>query len=266
MLYLTEHRGFTHSLLGFPLMALLTAGVVFWMKRKDKPSFRWLFLYAALGVAGHLFLDLCTSWGTQLLWPDRRRLALDHLFIIDLWYLGIFAAALLAGAFWKKKRLFLYRAGLFCIVLYHFLAAGGHFLALKKSRVFSMQPSLERFAFPQPFSPLRWLVMERTEQGISWFFFDFQKKKNPIQKGMFWKKPEAHPDLEKALSCDFAAWYFWLARVPFWERKTMPDGSTLVLLGDARFFIPELPRRRLPYRGFVEIKENAVTRAGFTFY
>src|SRR6185369_7289933 len=132
-LYLMEHRGFTHSLLGLIPMSLLASGVVWWLLRgwNDRASFGNLFLMALLGVLSHLYLDWCTSWGTMLLWPLRKRFALDQLFIIDLWYAGLFAIPLVLSSFFKEQRARICQVGLLGVALYHGLAAYEHHHALK---------------------------------------------------------------------------------------------------------------------------------------
>ncbi len=78
---LSVHRGFTHSLFGVAVMAPLLA-LVLWRAGRDK-NYGRLVLLAALGQLSHIFLDLCTSWGTMVFFPSRARLAWDVLFIID---------------------------------------------------------------------------------------------------------------------------------------------------------------------------------------
>ncbi len=76
-----EHRGFTHSLLGWPMLALAGAGA----------SFRWLrtgrlgdhVKLWAVAVASHALMDVPTTWGTQLLWPNDHRFGLELIFIVD---------------------------------------------------------------------------------------------------------------------------------------------------------------------------------------
>ncbi len=80
--FIRHHRGFTHSLLALVLFALLGAGVG---RLIGGP--RWVrpLLFLGLAVlASHLFLDLATSYGTQILSPfSPQRFSLDWLFIID---------------------------------------------------------------------------------------------------------------------------------------------------------------------------------------
>ena len=76
-LYITEHRGFTHSWIGLLPMAFLAAWVT-WLivrKKKESASFKTLFGMALVEIVSHELLDWCTSWGTMLLWPNRREFA-----------------------------------------------------------------------------------------------------------------------------------------------------------------------------------------------
>jgi membrane-bound metal-dependent hydrolase YbcI (DUF457 family) len=76
-----QHRGCTHSLLGWPVIAALGAVATFYRLRTGR--FRdHLGLWAA-GVASHAALDVPTTWGTQLLWPNDARFGLELIFIVD---------------------------------------------------------------------------------------------------------------------------------------------------------------------------------------
>jgi inner membrane protein len=121
------HRGLTHSLLMAPvfalgLSALWLAGRVAAARLRARrqtalapspggaawPSGRagtggrawpWLFLCLLAVLASHDLLDLCTSYGTQLLAPlSDRRFALDAIGIIDLIFTSLVTVTLLATA------------------------------------------------------------------------------------------------------------------------------------------------------------------------
>lgn len=81
------HRYITHSLILLPLWALALAWLIRWAARRlglACPSFSWIFLAAAVGIASHLLLDVTTSFGTMIWSPfNRDRVALDIIFIID---------------------------------------------------------------------------------------------------------------------------------------------------------------------------------------
>jgi inner membrane protein len=90
------HRHFTHALAFVPLGGAV-ATLPFLLAARWRRQRRLVFLAATIGCATHGLLDLCTSYGTYLLWPlVNRRLALDIISIID----PVFTAALLIGVVW----------------------------------------------------------------------------------------------------------------------------------------------------------------------
>ena len=92
-LYLTQHRGLTHSFFGWPIMALLGALVSHRLSGASSYG-RHLQLWS-LGLLSHQLLDWITAWGTMLLWPIQTRFALDSTFIVDpiFWFiLGVLPA------------------------------------------------------------------------------------------------------------------------------------------------------------------------------
>lgn len=100
--YLLHHRGFTHSVLGALLLAVLLAGVMKFLERDriDAPR-RWraYLLPALVGVATHPLLDLLNNYGLRpwLPFSDARYFG-DLVFIVDPWlWLTLGAVALLAG-------------------------------------------------------------------------------------------------------------------------------------------------------------------------
>lgn len=103
---LRYHRGFTHSLVAIPALALLAAGLWWvlrrwrlrrnWVLTRGNVRFRWLYACCFVAVGTHALLDVCTSYGTQLLWPfSSARLAWDCVPIIDLIYTPILLLTLL---------------------------------------------------------------------------------------------------------------------------------------------------------------------------
>jgi len=80
--YLLHHRGITHSLVGILVQALVLAGVF----RMVHKAFTPLKTFAvALGLlAAHVWLDVVTTYGTQVLAPfDTTRFQWGAVFIID---------------------------------------------------------------------------------------------------------------------------------------------------------------------------------------
>jgi inner membrane protein len=165
---LEAHRGFTHSLLGGALLALGLASVV----RALGPERGWAPVagLAALGVfAGHLFLDLITSFGIQLFLPfSRARPAWDWLFIIDLCFTLPLLAALAAARLGGRRGIA--RAGCAYLVAYLAVAATAHAAALAETRQAAARADLpvrHLAAMPQPPSPRHWLGLAETADGYA---------------------------------------------------------------------------------------------------
>lgn len=107
------HRGFTHSFIGLPIFAFALAWLtrVFFVRFSRRPGGeRWippslpiLFGIYAAGIASHILLDGCTSFGTRMLNPfSKDRVAWDLLFIVDF----VFTALLLVPQLtaWVHRR------------------------------------------------------------------------------------------------------------------------------------------------------------------
>lgn len=92
--YLKNHRGFTHSVIGIAVSSLFIAAVIWAVFPLYNPVS--LFLWSMAGCFSHTFIDLFNSYGAKLLWPFYdRKLSLSLLVIFD----PIFAAGLLGYIF-----------------------------------------------------------------------------------------------------------------------------------------------------------------------
>jgi membrane-bound metal-dependent hydrolase YbcI (DUF457 family) len=233
-LYLTEHRAFTHSYLGFLPMALLASALawLFMRRRLDRASFLALFGMSLLGVLSHLFLDLCTSWGTMLLWPDKTRFALDHLSIVDPWYTSLLILPLALSYFWKARRVRICVIGLVLVAGYHCLASFNHHRAL--SIVEKDRPGVWAAAFPQLFSPFRWSAYNRENGSLKEAQIDFLKSDAPL-KWEKWQEPPKTRDIQAAMDSPEGKQFLWFARVPMWSAEGQTDGTTIVYFWDMRF-------------------------------
>jgi inner membrane protein len=160
--YLRHHRGFSHSLVALPLFALAGALLARWVG--GPRWFRPVLLIGLLVLASHLFLDLATSYGTQILSPfTRNKYTLDWLFIIDPYLTGLLLVA--AVALWWPARG--RSVGLICLALaagyivvcgfYHQRAVG-----LARQIYHNLNPQATVAALPQPFSPRRWHLLAAT--------------------------------------------------------------------------------------------------------
>ncbi len=88
LLTLEYHRQFTHSLLFIPFGALFVAGIL-WLILRNKMPFTRIYLVCLLGYCLSGFIDACTSYGTQLLWPlSDQRIAFNIISIVDPLFTG----------------------------------------------------------------------------------------------------------------------------------------------------------------------------------
>jgi inner membrane protein len=93
---LSAHRGYSHSLVAAPAVALVAVLLTKLLFRRA--AFGALYVRALLCVPlAHLLPDLWTGWGTRLFLPfSERRLALDWTMVID----PVFTAPLAVAAIW----------------------------------------------------------------------------------------------------------------------------------------------------------------------
>ncbi len=90
---LNHHRGFTHSFLGVPLVAIAVVAFMYgiWRLRGRKtrdrnlpPRWGLLFGYACLAGLSHILLDYTTSYGIRPFWPfSERWISWDIVFIVE---------------------------------------------------------------------------------------------------------------------------------------------------------------------------------------
>ena len=100
------HRLFTNSIILMPLYTMILAlGFYFLMKRRI--NFLTFFYYISLGWLLHIFLDLITPYGTQLLFPLNDTIySLDILHSFDPIFLSISALSLIIFIINSKKKIF----------------------------------------------------------------------------------------------------------------------------------------------------------------
>jgi inner membrane protein len=235
---ISHHRGITHSLLFAPVLALFPAALFyFWRKLK---KFKMLWLLAWIGILVHIFFDVITPFGTQLLAPfSSARYALDWMFIIDPFFTGILALTLLLGKFFKSRPRQFILGGSFFVMLYLSVEMINHHLAYKR-----MEEAMRRegitttkiSALPQPLSSFRWMSMAQTEHGVVQTFFSLFDGKSALQL----TKYESDNDefVARVLQTEEAKWYVTFARHP-WIHSEPQGDRHVVELRDLQFSIDE---------------------------
>ena len=115
--YLLHHRGLTHSIFFLPVLALLLALAA--RKLGAGLTLRQGFIAAALALFTHLFLDVVTAFGTQLLAPfSDRRVSFEGVFVVDPAFTLTLLGCALAARLKPQRARTLALAGLALMVAY----------------------------------------------------------------------------------------------------------------------------------------------------
>ncbi|MDP2848915.1 MAG: metal-dependent hydrolase [Humidesulfovibrio sp.] len=223
--YLLHHRGLTHSIFFLPFFALLLA----WAARRlgaDAPL-RHGFMAAALALMTHLFLDVATTFGTQLFTPfSNTRISFEGVFIVD----PIFTLALLsfalAARLSPRQSQTLALCGLGLLLGYPML---GNALRLDmqaryEALLTARGTSVERVSItPDAFSPYYWKVVLEDGQEVrvtTATIFDLAAP-HPVLRFLRLERSEL---LRLSQQASFFGTYAWFAIHPA-EWPAQADGS-----------------------------------------
>src|ERR1700728_50649 len=181
---LQHHRGWTHTLVGAPVVALATVGFVWllhrWRKKPPVIPPRWglLFVFAWIAALSHILLDYTVNYGGRPFFPfNPKWYAWGVVFIVDPWILLVLVLALLIPGILAladreigaRKKPFRGRpwavAALVFMVLWWGLrnAERGHALALVRTAAFTREPLIRSAAEPHMLDPFRWHMILETE-------------------------------------------------------------------------------------------------------
>lgn len=195
---LQHHRGWTHTLVGAPVVALVTVAFVWAFHRlttlasKDgspgtparrkepviAPRWGLLFFFALIAALSHILLDYTVNYGVRPFFPfDKKWQALSIVFIVDPWILLVLFLALVIpgilgladreiGAGRKPFRGRAWAiAGLTFMVLYWGLRNAEHGRALELVRTgnYTREPLIRAAAEPHMMDPFQWRVILETE-------------------------------------------------------------------------------------------------------
>lgn len=181
---LQHHRGFTHTLIGAPVIALVITGFVWLvhrMRRRDPvipPRWFLIWMFALISALSHLLLDLTNNYGLRPFYPfNPHWYELSIVWIFDP---VIFLALLLAlvmpwilglaeGEIGAKKKPFRGRgwaiAALSVVVIWWGVrnAEHAHAVELVKGGSYTREPLLRVAAEPHMADPFDWRVLMETQ-------------------------------------------------------------------------------------------------------
>lgn len=160
---LAIHRGITHSL----FFCVLAAPFFGWLLNRyyKEEQTRWKSWSALVFwvLLTHIFIDVCTSYGTQVLQPfSNYSLSLNSIFIIDPFYTLPLMAGIVTGLFFRRnsaRRVWANRIGLFASTLYLLAGFGikAHVNSVFEQNFESEQIHPQKYmTTPAPFTIFLW--------------------------------------------------------------------------------------------------------------
>jgi inner membrane protein len=248
--YFAAHRGYTHSLVMAPVMALIPMLVVCAVSRSMR-GWKAAYVLSLIGVASHLLLDWTNSYGVRFLLPFSSiwfRLDLSN--IVDLWIWAV----LLAATVWPLLgRLVSSEIGAksgsgrgLAIFALSFLAVYdfGRYLVHQRaietlnSRIYQGGPPIRVAAFPTGFvNPFEWSGwVERPELAMH-FSMNLLAEFDPTSPTRTIYKPEPSPLLDAARQAYPVQKFLEFAQYPLWQVIPVadPEGAHRVEVRDWRF-------------------------------
>jgi inner membrane protein len=251
--YVFGHRTATHSLLGIAVMAPLVALAASLAARRPlREVFAPLLLLSLAGLAGHLLLDVPTSWGTALFWPfSPERVALPWMFIIDVFVIALLGLPLLRD--WARRRagrtvtpgrtaaLALVSVALYAAICGN-LQARARTIAVE-SVVANAPPApgetAEAHAWPVPFGPLLWTTVVSTDPDV-WHRAFVSALTGGVTPAGDFPTGRADPRVQVALETPVGRRWAAFAEAPYVAAASplADDGSFQVAVGDLRFTGP----------------------------
>lgn len=228
--YMEAHRGYTHSLLLLPIMALVCVLVTAALYREKLPWFK-AWLVCLIGVGSHLLLDWTNSYGVRALIPFSSRwfhLDLNALYdwtilialaIAALWPLF---SRLVSGEIGDRSRpgRGIARFALVFLVLFDGARATLHERAVEKleSRLYADLPPISVAALPLSFNPFRWSGIVETASAYRTMPVDTF---NPLdtENAAIYYKPPMMDALENARREEPFRYFLYFARFPVWSQQ-----------------------------------------------
>ena len=256
--YLNYHRHLTHSLVGMPVLALLTVAVVRVAGRKPV---RWLWAFAAalIAVASHLLLDLTNVYGVRLLLPfSSEWLHWDLTGVIDLWIWGALLLGIAAPFIGRlvgseitssAVRPQSYGRGwawfaLAFLLLYNGARGALHARAAAElnARIYQGAEPLRVLAAPTAASPWRWRGIVETRDFYALEDFSLGGEFDPADAAIF-HKPDPTPAMDAARQTTVFRDFLRFSLYPLWTVSPAPEmeGAQQVEVEDLRFGSPQAP-------------------------
>lgn len=227
--YFEFHRGYTHSLICLPAMALLSVLITAAVYRRRLPWFRaWLLCIA--GVASHLLLDWTNDYGIRLLLPfSSRWYHLDLNSLTDFVILAVLALAavwpflsrLVSAEIGERKRAAGRHMAIFALVFFALFDTGrailhGRAEAQLDSRLYEQAPAIRVAALPNAVNPFTWWGVVETHSSYRALDVNTLDDIDSSAARVFYK-PVPSAAIEAAKATPPFRFFLYFARFPVWS-------------------------------------------------
>ena len=246
------HRGYTHSLIGLPVMAALAVALTALIARRKLP-WRIAWLLACAGIGSHLLLDWSMSYGIRLFLPfSSRWLHLDLFSLTDWVMLAVLLLALTAALLNRlvSDEIGSRRGsgrGFALAALALFVAYGGfrellHQRALSQlqSRVYpDLGAPLQLAALPNSLNPFSWRGIVQGEHAYRLYTVPALGQFDPSGGATLYQSPWS-PALKAASDTPQFRYVLYFSRFPYWQEDIIPNEQQLqlVTVTDLRYGLP----------------------------
>ena len=253
--YLDMHRGWTHTFVASPLVAVLPVAIVAAIARKRLPWLQAWFV-AWLGVLSHILLDWTNTYGIRMLMPFRHDwLHMDITNVVDIW---IWAILLLAVAGPLLSKLVSSEIGakpgsgkgaaifaLSALLVYESARYVLHERAIEtlKSHTYAGAPAKRVAAFPHFGNPFEWITYVELANGVALQRINLLFPYDPTG-GTLYYPPQPSAAIEAARRTSTVQRFLGFAQYPFWQSTPLdrPEGASRIEVIDLRFGDPSSPR------------------------
>ena len=269
--YMETHRGWSHSILVLPFVALLMA----WLSMKwevssskkmqnSKPShvdhyWTW-YLLCFLTLITHPLLDLCTSYGTQILTPlSSTRFTLDTVAIIDFIYTVPLFIAIIVGLLSLKKPQRAFVWAKYALIFSTFYLCLGFFNSWDAKKQAELQLEEQNFATidvhvsPTMLNNILWRVVAKDKENNFAVGFFSSIARKPIKFHIY--KSDDNKLIEKAKNTREGKIIQWFSMDMLRAQTQKAEEKQKVILTDMRFGLVSQPAGSF-FNGHFEFDKN----------